>query len=62
MLYLGSEIGSFSRLPGNGMILALRMMLLHQEPWARLGQVEGLSNEVYRASVLSLIVPHQYRA
>lgn len=55
-------IGSFFSLPGNGMILALRMMLLYQEPWVRAGQVEGLSNELYGASVLSLIVPHQCRA
>lgn len=62
MLYLGSEIGSSSRLPGNGMILALRMMVLYQEPWARAGQVGGLSNDLYGALVLSLIVPHQCRA
>ena len=55
-------IGSFFSLPGNGMILALRMMLLYQKPWARAGQVEALSNELYGASVLSLIVPHQCRA
>lgn len=44
------------------MILALRMMVLYQEPWARAGQVGGLSNDLYGALVLSLIVPHQCRA
>ena len=55
MLYLGSEIDSFFRLPGYVMILAVRMTLLCREPWARVGQIEGWSSKLYWALLLSFI-------
>lgn len=44
------------------MTLALRMIILFQEPWAGVGQIERLSNELYCALLLSFIVPHLCRA